>query len=107
MRLKPCLLLLLLPNILWAQFKNIKLDEGTARNHVAEPSITINKKNPTNIVAASVPDKIYYTSDGGTTWQSTKLTSSSGVYKNPVLVSDDKGSVYSFHLSDPTGRSEE
>jgi hypothetical protein len=103
MRFKPCLLLLLLPNLLWAQFKNIKLDEGVAGNSVSEPSITINKKNPTNIVAASVPNKIYYTSDGGATWQSVKLTSSLGVYKNPVLVSDDKGSIYSFHLSDPTG----
>jgi hypothetical protein len=103
MPLKLCLLLLLIPDFLFAQFKNIKLDDGAAESSVGEPSIVINKKNPNNIVAASGAGKIYYSSDAGSTWQTKKLTSSLGIYKNPVLVSDDKGSIYSFHLSDPTG----
>ena len=86
-----------------AQFKNIKLDEATEGNQVAEPSIAINRKDPKNIVAASRLDNIYYTVDGGLTWEKTKVKSPYGVYGDPVLVSDDKGNMYSFHLSDPTG----
>lgn len=87
----------------FAQFKNIKLDEATATNRACEPSITINRKDPNNIVAASILDNIYYTFDAGVTWQSHKLTSPLGVYGDPVVISDDKGNIYSFHLSDPTG----
>src|SRR5688572_29929155 len=99
-----CLFLLLFTSLnSFAQFKNIKLDEGSPTNRVCEPSVTINRKNPNNIVAASIMDNIYYTVDGGATWQTQKLTSPLGVYGDPVLVSDDKGNIYSFHLSDPTG----
>lgn len=86
-----------------AQFKNIKLDDASPGNRVTEPSITINPKNTKNIVAASILDNIYFTFDGGQTWEKTKLTSPYGVYGDPVLVSDEKGNLYSFHLSDPTG----
>lgn len=86
-----------------AQFKNIKLDEAAPGNRVAEPSITISRKDTKNIVAASTLDNIYYTIDGGLTWEKTKVNSPYGVYDNPVLVADDKGTIYSFHLSDPTG----
>jgi hypothetical protein len=86
-----------------AQFKNIKLDEASPENRVTEPSITINLKDTKNIVAASILDNIYYTLDGGLTWEKTKVTSPLGVYGDPVVVSDDKGTIYSFHLSDPTG----
>ncbi len=86
-----------------AQFRNIKLDEASPGNRVAEPSIAINQKDTKNIVAASILDNIYYTFDGGLSWKSTKLTSPFGVYGDPVLVSDQKGTMYAFHLSDPTG----
>lgn len=104
MRTGKCLLLFLFPFFTsFAQFKNIKLDEATPTNRVCEPTITINRKNPNNIVAASILDNVYYTMDGGGTWQTVKVTSPAGVYGDPVLVSDDKGTIYSFHLSDPTG----
>lgn len=86
-----------------AQFKNIMLDEASPKNRVAEPSIAINQKDTKNIVAASILDNIYYTFDGGQTWNKTKLTSPFGVYGDPVLISDAKGNFYAFHLSDPTG----
>ncbi len=86
-----------------AQFKNIMLDEATPGNRVTEPSIAINKKDPKNIVAASILDNIYYTFDGGQSWEKTKVKSLMGVYGDPVLVADQKGTFYSFHLSDPTG----
>lgn len=88
-----------------AQFKNIKLDEPTAKDYVCEPSIAINPKDPNNIVAASVLDNIYYTKDGGATWTKTKVKSSFGVYGDPSLVADAHGTFYFFHLSDPTGGS--
>jgi hypothetical protein len=86
-----------------AQFKNIMLDMATPENRVAEPSIAINPKDTKNIVAASILDNIYYSFDQGQTWSKTKLTSPYGVYGDPVLVADEKGTFYAFHLSDPTG----
>jgi hypothetical protein len=86
-----------------AQFKNIKLDEQTVTDGMSEPSIAINHKDPNNIVVASAPDNISFTKDGGATWKKTKVTSPSGMYGEPVLISSDKGTFYYFHLSDPTG----
>lgn len=86
------------------QFKNIKLAEEVDGVYPPlEPSITINKKNPKNIVAGIVPDRAIYTLDGGTTWAETKLVSPFGVAGDPSLISDIKGDLYFFHLSDPSG----
>lgn len=95
MRTVTWLSLILFPFLTSAQIKNIKLDDaGTI-----QPAIVINKKNPLNIVAATAPDNMYYTVDGGTTWQSLKAKSSLGVYGDPSLASDDKGNIFSFHLA--------
>jgi hypothetical protein len=99
MRLGICSLLLLVSSTTFAQFKNIKLGDEAIINRGCGPSISVNKRNPANIVAASATDVIYYTMDGGATWQSTKLTSSDGILGSSMLVSDDKGNLYSFHLS--------
>lgn len=93
------LLLILLPFLTCAQIKNIKLDDAGSY----QPAIVINKKNPLNIVAATAPDNIYYTVDGGSNWQSVKLKSSLNVNGDPTLVSDDKGNIYSFHLAGKAG----
>ena len=86
------------------QFKNIKLDEQDGSgNLVCEPSVAINPKYPTNIVAGSVLDNVYFTKDAGKTWKKSKLTSPHGVYGDPALIADEKGNFYYFHLSDPTG----
>jgi hypothetical protein len=85
-----------------AQFKNIRLDEQTSDNYSCEPSIAINPKSPGNIVAASALNNVYYSKDGGATWQKKKLESSSGVYGDPALIADSHGNFYYFHLSDPT-----
>lgn len=87
----------------YSQFKNIKLDEQTLNDYICEPSIAINPRSPNNIVAASVLNNIYFTKDGGTTWQKKKLESSMGVYGDPALIADQHGNFYYFHLSDPTG----
>jgi hypothetical protein len=103
MRIGIWFILLLLPSFNFAQIKSVRLDEATATNQVCQPAIVINKKNPNNIIAASSLDNIYFTLDGGGTWQSLKIKSSGGVNGDPVLVSDDKGNIFAFHLSDPSG----
>jgi hypothetical protein len=74
------LLFALLSGYANAQFKNIRLDEQTPENYSCEPGISINPKDPANIVAASGLNNVYYTKDGGTTWQKKKLESASGVH---------------------------
>ncbi len=87
-----------------AQFKNIKLAEQTEGGKpMVEPSITINQKNTKNIIAAYSLDRINYSKDGGETWTETTVTSPYGVYGDVVLESDHKGTLYFFHLSDPSG----
>jgi hypothetical protein len=87
----------------FGQFKNITLDERADKNLSCEPVIAINPKNPLNIVAASALDNVYFSLDGGATWQKKKISSPFGVYGDPVLLADSKGIFYYFHLSDPTG----
>lgn len=89
-----------------AQFKNIQIAvrKPGMRYAPVEPSITINKKNPDNIVAGVVLDRAIYTQDGGLSWQETTLQSPFGVYGDPALVSDAKGNIYFFHLADPSGQ---
>jgi hypothetical protein len=87
----------------FGQFKNIKLDEQVGAKFVCEPTIAINPRKPDNIVAGSVLDNVYYTSDGGVTWNKGKLASPFGVYGDPSIIADPKGNFYYFHLSDPTG----
>lgn len=85
----------------FAQFKNVKLAD-VASTDLSSGRVVINKKDPANIIAASSRGNIVYTLDGGTNWQNGKFTSAAGVYGDPVLVSDDKGTVYAFNCSDPT-----
>lgn len=87
-----------------AQFKNIVLDEGSADNRACEPSIAISLKDPQKIVAASVLNNVYTSSDGGQSWKKSTLASPLGVWGDPVVISDFKGDFYYFHLSDPTGK---
>lgn len=95
----------LLSNPSFSQFKNIKLaEEKPGEYPPVEPSIAINKKNPKNIVAGIVLDRVVYTKDGGETWKETKLQSPFGVYGDPAVVSDSKGHIYYFHLADPSGK---
>ena len=86
-----------------AQFKNIKVDEGTDGKRAAEPSIAVNPDDPKNVVVASSGGNISYSFDGGQTWGRTKLSSPHGIYGDPVLVSDDKGTMACLNLSDPSG----
>lgn len=86
------------------QFKNIRL--AAEREGIfppVEPSITINHKDPGNIVAGICVDQVVYSLDGGETWNLKTLYSPFGVYGDPALISDVKGDIYYFHLADPSG----
>lgn len=66
-----------------------------------EPSIMIDPKNPNHLIAASNIDNYYVSVDTGRTWYTSKLTSSHGVWGDPVISVDTSGNFYFFHLSNP------
>jgi len=65
----------------------------------SEPHIVINRKIPGNIVGGSILDNVYYTGNDGKQWTHTRLSSPYGVYGDPVLISDNDGRIYYFHLA--------
>ena len=102
------LVLLLIPNLGFSQFKNIVLsDQSEGKYPPLEPSVVINPNNPKNIVVGIALDRAVYTTDGGLTWKESILKSAYGVFGDPALTADSKGNIYYFHLTDPSykGRS--
>lgn len=102
-----CLLLWGLPAVIgWAQtYKNVKIDDTQDGYGPCEPSIVVNPKNPKNIVAGSILNRVHTSKDGGKTWTNTLLTSKThGVFGDPCLIADKEGNIYYFHLSDPSGK---
>lgn len=85
---------------LFSQHENIIIDEIRS-NHPNEPSIKLDPLNPSNIVAASNINNVYYSTDGGRNWTSEKLSSTYGVWGDPALTVDKYGNFYFFHLSNP------
>ncbi len=86
------------------QFREISfklLDSSSVRRplNASEPHVVINKKNPANIIAGSILDNVYFSIDTGKNWQTLQLKSSYGVYGDPVLISDEQGRIYYFHLA--------
>ncbi|WP_421754792.1 sialidase family protein [Croceimicrobium sp.] len=85
--------------------QNVLIGEGSllrGRGY-CEPSISINPRNPDNIVAGAVLDAVFYSTDGGESWIADTMVSSFGVWGDPVLITDTAGHHYYLHLSDPTG----
>lgn len=87
---------LLLHQPLSAQYQNVLVGTHNLPN---EPTICINPKNTNQIVAGANNDSYYHSSDGGLTWEWATLSSSYGVWGDPVVVVDTAGSFYFFHLS--------
>jgi hypothetical protein len=85
----------------FSQFPNIMINNNFSPN---EPSIFIDPTNTNRMVAGSNLDLFYYSEDGGYTWTTQKLTSSSyGVWGDPCVIIDTAGHIYFFHLSNPSG----
>jgi len=66
-----------------------------------EPSIKLDPKHPEIIVAASNLNNYFLSSDTGRTWTLHNLSSSYGVWGDPVIDVDTSGVFYFTHLSNP------
>jgi hypothetical protein len=90
------MILLVLP-VLLAQ--NVMISNSYDPN---EPSIQMDPNNPNILVAGANLKSYYYSSDGGITWDEGLLSSTYGVWGDPVIEVDTAGDFYFFHLSNPT-----
>ncbi|CAI8357872.1 MAG: Uncharacterised protein [Cryomorphaceae bacterium] len=94
--------LLFSPNTADAQA--VKIHQGPAfKSGICEPSIAINPSDPKHVVAGSILNNFYESTDGGKNWSQQQIESSFGVWGDPCLIIDTTGRVYYFHLSDPEG----
>jgi len=82
-----------------AQHQNIMISNSRSPE---EPSIYINPNNTSEIVAGSNISNVFYSHDGGYTWDVDVLESQAyGVWGDPVIIADTAGDFYFFHLSNP------
>lgn len=81
-----------------SQRKNIVVSKSLRPN---EPSICINPKNKSELVGGSNLANVYRSNDGGLTWSDSVMTSSYGVWGDPVIICDTNEHFYFFHLSNP------
>jgi hypothetical protein len=98
--MKIFLTLLLLSQIAYAQFKNVRVDDGSAWQP-NEVTIAINPLNPNILAAGSNLDYFYISYDGGNSWEQKTLTSKYGVWGDPSVIFDNNGYIYFAHLSNP------
>lgn len=103
------ILLVIFSTITRAQsdFKNSKLPRAEKSEYYysqVEPSICINPRNTNEVIAGSVLNDYYYSSDGGETWTSKSIKSKYGVYGDPCMLIDTLGRFYYFHLSEIKGQ---
>lgn len=88
--------------VMWPDsIQNIKMDSSLFGIGACEPSICISPINTDIIVAGSILDRVYQSSDGGYTWTKSQLQSPYGVYGDPVVRADFDGNFYYAHLSSP------
>ena len=83
----------------FAQHQNVVIsDTGSPE----EPSIYVNPKNTDQLVGGANINDVFYSDDGGYTWNvETLFSSENGVWGDPCLIVDTAGSYYFFHLSNP------
>ncbi|MCB0593095.1 MAG: exo-alpha-sialidase [Lewinellaceae bacterium] len=83
-----------------AEIPNILIGQGSFAGP-CEPSIAISPADPDRVVAGAILDRVYYSEDGGKTWQGDRLRSPFGVYGDPVILADYAGRFFYAHLSNP------
>lgn len=91
------LVFLTFTNIIFGQ--NVMITNAYSPN---EPSICMNKNNPNILIAGTNINNVHKSLDGGKTWSNAKLTSTYGVWGDPVIDCDSNGNFYFFHLSNPS-----
>lgn len=92
----------------FSQFENVKLPLPKKAKYYfsqVEPSIFINPNNTNEIIAGSVMNDYYYSTNGGQTWKSKSIKSrKNGVNGDPCMLIDTEGNYYYFHLSNIKGQ---
>ncbi|MGA2667306.1 MAG: T9SS type A sorting domain-containing protein [Ignavibacteria bacterium] len=80
-------------------FQNVMIDNVGAPE---EPSISINPKNISQLVAGANIDLYYWSSNGGFNWtKGTLVDNQNGVWGDPSMQVDTAGNFYFFHLANP------
>lgn len=92
-------LLILSINIV-AQYQNIRVDAANS-NQPEEVSIAINPVNPQFVSASANINHFFRSTNGGSSWTTSFLSSSFGVWGDPSVVYDELGNLYFGHLSNP------
>ena len=81
------------------QYPNVMISDEQSPN---EPSITMNPRNPNELVAGANLKSYYYSIDGGWNWTRGDLVSPEyGVWGDPCIIVDTAGEFYFFHLANP------
>lgn len=81
-----------------AQVKNITISSINSPN---EPSLAMHPTNPNILWAGTNHNNLYYSSDGGKTWQHELGVSKYGCAGDPVMHINKNGELLYFHLSNP------
>ncbi|MFH0896049.1 MAG: T9SS type A sorting domain-containing protein [Bacteroidota bacterium] len=84
-----------------AQPVNIRIS-SLASDDPEEVTISVNPRNPLQLVAGANLNYVYYSNDGGITWVENYLSSSYEVAGDPVVMFDSSGNAYYAHLSGST-----
>ena len=82
------------------QYLNVRVDSPSS-NQPEEVSIAINPVNPNFLAAGANINHFFRSSDSGYNWTTSFLSSSFGVWGDPVVVYDELGYLYYGHLSNP------
>ncbi len=85
-------------NSLQAQIPNTIISKLNTPN---EPSIAMHPQNPNILWAGTNHNNVYYSKDGGQTWETEFAVSKFGCGGDPVMHINKKGDLFYFHLSNP------
>ncbi len=100
-------LLMLVLNVSLAQNQEVWVNEKASPFYPNEPTIAINRLNPSLIVVCANINNQYVSHDTGKSWEYQTLESSYGVYGDPVLHATSDGMIYLTHLSKTSGKKKE
>ncbi|MFA6129241.1 MAG: T9SS type A sorting domain-containing protein [Bacteroidales bacterium] len=92
------ILIILIQQGSYAQHVNVRIGSSINGMVPNEPSVCINPVNSNQILVGANNNNYYLSEDGGLTWQRGVLESTYGVNCDPVIVCDDQGDYYYFHL---------
>jgi len=99
--------LVLMVDVSLAQKQEVWVNEKASPFYPNEPTIAINRQNPSLIVVCANINNQYVSHDTGKTWEYRTVKSSYGVYGDPVLHATSDGMIYLTHLSKTSGKKKE